>query len=273
MNWSQELSRIKPDDAKDFVLGLVSLKLSCPTLIFRGISRADQRYPSLMRVSKDKGRFNCWQKERIMLERFYQKAAHLIPGSSDALHFVSCAQHYGIPTRLIDWTDDPLVALFFAISGPGSDDGDYRILICDSKRQLELSQIYSRTTWAEAAVPSSASQIDQFFGFCDCIKNEEGINTIVQRAKVKSSDGFILLRPGFSNERIRAQKGLFVIPKSHSRKKIDNEYKAAGVAELRIPTTQKESLRHCLLNLGVTRDLLFGDLESIALMVKSEALR
>ena len=223
MNLSQELIQIRTDEAEAFVSDLISLKLKFPSLIFRGISNDRERYPSLMRVNKDGNPINCGQKERVMLERFYQKAAHLISGSSDALHFVTCAQHYGIPTRLIDWSDDPLVALFFAVSGCNPDSEGYRLLACDSSEQFELSQIYSRTTWNETSIPSSAHQIDQFFGFCDCIKSDEGINMIAKRANIEPCNGFILLRPGFSNERIRAQKGLFVIPKSVCKTKIDNE--------------------------------------------------
>lgn len=39
-------------------------------------------------------------------------------GDNDYTSMLVAMQHYGIPTRLLDWTEDPLTALFFAICAP-----------------------------------------------------------------------------------------------------------------------------------------------------------
>lgn len=49
--------------------------------------------------------------------------------SQPKINVIADMQHYGIPTRLIDWTTNPLVALFFACSDESQNDSDGKIFL------------------------------------------------------------------------------------------------------------------------------------------------
>ena len=79
------------------------------TLVFRGLARASYRnISSLARLTGDYPTL-----ERHLLRNFRKYAHRERPGPT-TWDWLALAQHHGLPTRLLDWTFSPLVALHFA---------------------------------------------------------------------------------------------------------------------------------------------------------------
>ena len=77
---------------------------------FRGLSDAQYRLETtLMRL---RGVFA--DLERHLLRNFSKYALRNVVERDSVWHWLSVAQHYGLPTRLLDWTYSPFVAMHFS---------------------------------------------------------------------------------------------------------------------------------------------------------------
>ena len=90
---------------------------------FRGLSSRDHTLTSTL-VRLARGRADVRRLELALLRNFRKYARGDASSPDSTWDWLALAQHRGLPTRLLDWSYSPLVALHFATEDPADFDTD-----------------------------------------------------------------------------------------------------------------------------------------------------
>ena len=193
--------------------------------------------------------------ETTLLKRFRQSAALLLSKDPAAsFDWLFLMQHYGIPTRLLDWTESPLVALYF-VSQDIYSTTDAALWV------LKPSELNKAARINDAA--------EEFF--IPSFEDDELTKYTIE--ELSSGPRRTQLSPLASmatrnNTRIQAQLGVFTIHHL-DRTPIEGIGDGSHIIKYRIPRTVLGSLRKELALLGYTKFTIFPELSSIGDNIRS----
>ncbi|WP_299255320.1 FRG domain-containing protein [uncultured Lacinutrix sp.] len=187
-------------------------------------------------------------------------------------------QHYGIPTRLLDITANPLVALYFACNKDFSKDGEVvylripknHIKYYDSDVVSVLSNIAKRPENFE--IDTSTSKISEFNQTTPIeyllheIKEEKPY--FQNLINPKHMEQVFAVKVKLDNERILKQEGAFLIFGIDANKirpaKVPTDWilNRTTKVKLEIPANRKRAILKELATFGISNRTLFPELEN-----------
>jgi hypothetical protein len=98
------------------------------TWLFRGVSSVRHSLIPSVGRSRDGFKYSI-ATERNLLEQFKRESLPLLSvRPSNDWEWLALAQHHGVPTRLLDWSESPHVSLFFAVWGGDEEDAGLYIV-------------------------------------------------------------------------------------------------------------------------------------------------
>lgn len=196
--------------------------------------------------------------ERSMLARFRQQAAAVgQPYGFDEWGWITYAQHHGLPTRLLDWSQSPLVALFFSCQRRAKDESD--IEPDGEFFWLRPHELNDEAGDSDGGYPRLLTDTDS--RLCDYLPGRDANNRSKPRAVVAP----------MAFDRIRFQTGTFTVSQVPNGSGPDEPLRESRSVESAIvPSDAKRELREELEVLGFNDATIYRDLDRIAKRIMND---
>ena len=195
--------------------------------LFRGQRKEWLLKPKLARIGVRENRLDDERKMVAELRRHIGQYLDAIP--DDAWDLLSIAQHHGMATRLLDWTRNPLAALWFAVEQPAFDSATPGVVYSILLEEKDLVPDRSES-------PFTMGRTRFFIP-----------NTVTERIRVQG---------GFFSVHRQTKDGRWVAMQRNKRfsRRLHKVY---------VPSNKFSDIRYSLDRAGINRASMFPDLDGL----------
>ena len=255
-------------------------------ILFRGTSKEDfnlvgridyDRKSLLDKVGKANLNNNYVEfVEKTLYNSFKQRARiYQQIDPKDDWEWLALARHHGLPTRILDWTRDPQIALWFAVSDEYKDKN--AIVTIFNPQDTFLIQhggeIFDST---EATNKNSDTLISNYYKF----NTPFSIDQELKDKKFAKKEKVILYRPSSLNKRIDYQSSWFTVhsfqttashPSGHYVQLTETDLNHRTIIEkIHIACSAKPIIRRELRIFGIDEAAVYQDLDHIGQYLKNK---
>jgi hypothetical protein len=209
--------------------------------------------PSAFRGMDIVGSFNIGIKEKALsveheiYNNFYNRLTRDLRFSNpwETLFY---AQHYGVPTRLLDWTANPLVALYFVVSEEPTTDGAMWCLAYSKEHRQMLAQL-----------PQNLAFLRNFQNIQSPEPFEQDISSELMIIQPPSVDTRMFNQSALFSVQFTSEPDNFIVDHAFVLNR-----KTDQLLKIIIPAGYKAKIKDDLEKMGINASFIYPDIQGIA---------
>ncbi len=226
---------------------------------YRGCGKASYKLiPTLYRHPGKRAIRNLLDLEKQLLLWFKERSVAFqtreLDDDWDRLFFM---QHFRVPTRLLDWTESPLIALYFALTSRSS-----------ATKKAAAVWVLKPKPWNAKAAGKMSYGVDIPSAGDVALSSYDP--TDLDRDQLRKTP--VAMFGTHSSPRMAAQRGTFVIfgkdTKPMEKTYSEDNFPVDALVKLEIPAKSCAPLLRSLRTVGITDSVVFPDLEGLAMEAK-----